>query len=314
MSKIHLGIVGAGFIANEHLKVIKKIKVFRIIGITSRTNKNSYYLAKKYNIDKVYKNYKDMAKNNKIDAFLVLVSADQVFNVLNNLISFKKPFFAEKPPGLNADQTLKLSAKCKKFGTLNMIGFNRRYYSIFHKGLKIINKHGKLLGISIEGHERFWKIAKKLNNKIRNSWIYANSTHTVDLLRFFAGNAKLIKTIKSTYLEKKGDQFSAIIKFKNGIIGNYFSHWYSPGGWSVKLYGEGVTVQFKPLEVGIWIDKNLKKHKILPHDQDLKYKAGFFQQMLAFKTFLQEKKHQWPAQDLKESYETMKLAKKIFSD
>ena len=111
MSKIHLGIIGAGFIANEHIKVVKNIKYFRIIGITSRTNKNSYYLAKKYNIDKVYKNYKDMAKDNKIDAFLVLVSADQVFNVLNNLISFKKPFFAEKPPGLSADQTFKLSAK-----------------------------------------------------------------------------------------------------------------------------------------------------------------------------------------------------------
>ena len=87
MSKIHLGIIGAGFIANEHIKVVKNIKYFRIIGITSRTNKNSYYLAKKYNIDKVYKNYKDMAKDNKIDAFLVLVSADQIFNVLNSPIS-----------------------------------------------------------------------------------------------------------------------------------------------------------------------------------------------------------------------------------
>ena len=89
MSKIHLGIIGSGFIANEHIKVIKRIKVFRIIGITSRTNKNSYYLAKKYNIDKVYKNYRDMAKDNKIDAFLVLVSADNVsiFAVTSSIVT-----------------------------------------------------------------------------------------------------------------------------------------------------------------------------------------------------------------------------------
>ena len=69
-----------------------------------------------------------------------------------------------------------------------MVGFNRRYYSVLHKGNNIIKKHGKLLGISIEGHERFWKIRDNVNTKIRKSWIYSNSTHTIDLLRFFGGN------------------------------------------------------------------------------------------------------------------------------
>ena len=314
MPKIKIGIIGAGNIAVEHLKVLKNFKDFSVLGIVSRTQKKAKKLGKKFGIKKIFSSIDEMMTSDQLDGVLILVSANNSFKIAKRIIPYQVPFFLEKPPGLNHRETKILYNLTRKHITKNMIGLNRRFYSVFHQGIKIIKKHGKLLAVLIEGHERFWKIAKKLNNKIRNSWIYANSTHTVDLLRFFAGNAKLIKTIKSTYLEKKGDQFSAIIKFKNGIIGNYFSHWYSPGGWSVKLYGEGVTVQFKPLEVGIWIDKNLKKHKILPHDQDLKYKAGFFQQMLAFKTFLQEKKHQWPAQDLKESYETMKLAKKIFSD
>ena len=45
----------------------------------------------------------------------------------------------------------------------NMIGLNRRFYSVFDQGMKIIRKHGKLLGILIEGHERFWLLKKRKN-------------------------------------------------------------------------------------------------------------------------------------------------------
>ena len=66
-----------------------------------------------------------------------------------------------------------------------MVGLNRRFYSVFHKGIKKINEKGKLLGLHIEGHERFWKINNILSSKIRNNWIYVNSIHTIDLLNFF---------------------------------------------------------------------------------------------------------------------------------
>ena len=41
MSDISLGIIGAGEIANEHLRVIKAINGVKVIGITSRTLSNS---------------------------------------------------------------------------------------------------------------------------------------------------------------------------------------------------------------------------------------------------------------------------------
>ena len=46
--------------------------------------------------------------------------------------------------------------------------------------------------------------------------------------------------------------------FKDGKIGTYQSNWYSPGGWLVKLYGEGVTVIFDPLESGYYKNTNNK--------------------------------------------------------
>ena len=92
-----------------------------------------------------------------------------------------------------------------------MVGFNRRYYSIFHKGLDVIDKHGRLLGVSIEGHERFWKIVNGgFPDTVKENWIYANSTHTIDLLRLLGGEIKSIHTLSKRLKEKNGDQFVRI--------------------------------------------------------------------------------------------------------
>ena len=100
------------------------------------------------------------------------------------------PFFVEKPPGLNFSEIKKLCKKLKKYKLKNMVGYNRRYYSNFKKGLKLINDKGGLLGLIVEGHERFWKITDKISNVNRENWLYSNSSHTIDLLRFFGGEIK----------------------------------------------------------------------------------------------------------------------------
>ena len=122
----------------------------------------------------------------------------------------------------------------------------------------------------VEGQECFWKIVgRDLPDEIRQNWIYGNSTYTIDLLRFFGGEITAIDAHSKRLNEKNGDQFVAAMEFESGALGTYTSHWYSPGGWSVFLYGEGVTVKFKPLEKGVWIDTEFREHKILPDKVDL---------------------------------------------
>jgi predicted dehydrogenase len=194
-----------------------------------------------------------------------------------------------------------------------MVGFNRRYYSIFHKGIKIIREHGKLLGVAVEGHERMWRVRglNKFSDPVLENWIYANSVHTIDLLRFFGGEVLDLKSITHKYLEPKGDQFAAVMELESGALGNYSAHWHSPGGWRVVLYGEGVTVEFKPLEAGRWTDRDFKTYEIEPDDADKRFKPGFYRQMEAFYKLVQNDTPEWPMLDLYGSYQTMLLAEKM---
>lgn len=313
MKKISIGIVGAGLITDTYLSIIKKTKLFEVLAIASRTVSKAKNISKKYGIKNYYDSYLEMIDKNNLDGIFILVSADQIYKVTNEILDFKIPLFLEKPPGLSYKEASTLAKKAKKKKVLNMVCFNRRFYSNFEKGLNLISSKGKLLGVSIEGHERFWNLKKYKNKKILEAWIYANSIHTIDLLRFFGGEISRVFSVKNSLNQKNGDQFKALIEFKNKALGSYTSHWHSPGGWNVKLFGEGVTVIFDPLENGYSIDEKFNK-KIIKNDKyDNIFKPGFYQQIKSFRRLIEKKKLRYPAQDLKSALKTMELIKKISS-
>ena len=290
---IKLGLIGAGNIAKEHLSVIHHLDNISVTGITSRTNSKANQLAKQFKIDNVYNDYNELINKSELDALMITVSADQIYQLVKDLIPYKIPLFIEKPPGLVPDQTKVLVELANKYHVSNMVGYNRRYYSIFHRGLEIIKKHGQLLGVTIEGHERFWKIGNIDRPKIiLDNWIYANGTHTIDLLRFFGGDIKYINTFTTKLKERNGDQFVASLEFDSGV---------------------GVTVEFKPLEKGIWFNTDFQRNEIVPDEIDQKFKPGFYRQMKAFVKIVNTEKLTWPDMDLEDAFKTMKLAEKFLN-
>ena len=314
MKDIKIGVIGAGWMAEQHLSVLSGVGGAKVVGITSRTLSRAQALAQKFNIGCCVAGLNEMISEAKPDALLVLVSEESMFDVCAQLLKdYHLPLFIEKPAGLVPEETRCLADLACVNRVPTMVGYSRRYYSIFHKGIKIIRQHGKLRGVVVEGHERMWRVREmnKFSDKVLKNWIYANSTHTIDLLRFFGGEPRNISAIVHNRIEKKGDQIAAIMEFDSGAIGNYSAHWYSPGGWRVVLYGDGVTVEFKPLESGRWIDKEFKITEIVSDEVDVKFKPGLYRQMEAFVRLVSDKVMDSFALDLDGAYKTMLLAEKL---
>ena len=114
MSKIKLGIIGAGFISEKHLEVLSSLDNISIEAISSRTLSKAKKLAKKFNIKFIYKNYLDFFSKLNLDGILILVSAENIYKITKTLLKYKKPLFIEKPIGLNISETEKLINLNKK--------------------------------------------------------------------------------------------------------------------------------------------------------------------------------------------------------
>ena len=103
-----IGIIGAGNIAIEHLKVLSSIKSVKLSSIYSRTKKKSEILSKRFKIKKVYSDLDEFITNCSCDGIYILVSASQIFNITKKLLPKKIPLFIEKPAGLIPKETLEL--------------------------------------------------------------------------------------------------------------------------------------------------------------------------------------------------------------
>lgn len=311
---IKLGLIGAGFVAGQHMNAINGHPKAQAVGLTSRSRDKADTFAKEYNIPHVYGAITELVEQAKPDALMVMVSPNNMFSVCREALSFGLPVFMEKPAGLTPELNLELAEIADKNGIKTMVGYNRRFYSIFRKGMEIIRKNGPLYGILVEGHERIASVhaSGRFSDDTIANWIYANGTHTIDLLRFFGGEITKVKANASRWQEAGGDQFSATIEFRNGAIGTYVSNWLSPGGWRAVLYGKGVSVEFNPLEKGIWTDSKFKTHEIDPDPEDEKYKPGFYGQLDCFCRLVSGQNVD-NFQNLRTSLQTMKLAQSIAS-
>lgn len=313
MKKIRIGIIGAGWAARQHLGVIRALDGMEAAGIVSRTRTKAEALAREFGIPVCADDLAGLVRTARPDGLMVLVSADQMPAVITQALPYRLPLFAEKPPALTCADTARLADLARETGTPTMVGFNRRYYSIFHQGLEVIRRHGRLRGVTVEGHERMWRIRDggKFSEEVMAAWIFANSTHTIDLLRFFGGDVESLAACAQARLEKNGDQFAAVMRLSSGAIGQYQAFWYSPGGWSVRLYGDGVTVVFQPLEKGCWIDRDFQTHDLAPDPADQEFKGGFYGQMKAFADLIRTGRKAWPLADLEDALRTMRLAEGI---
>ncbi len=306
---INIAIIGAGYIAEEHIKTMKATKKFNITGIYSRTFVRAKKISNQYKIRKTYKSLKEIFSKQKPDAIAVFVSAENMYKILAQVMKYKIPIFLEKPAGLTYNETKRLKNLSIKYKTKNMVALNRRFYSIFRKGIDFLKKRGGIKSFLIEGHERFWKIKNTINNKVYKNWIYANGVHTLDLIRFFGGEIKDFKSFSNNHKEYKN--FTISLKFQNNVTGTYISNWNSPDGWAVKLFGNDFTVVFKPLEKGFIINKNFKIKEIMPDKNDKKFKTGFYEQLITFYDLVLTGKLKSPGQNLNDLTKTVKIIRSI---
>ena len=72
ISDVRLGIIGAGQIAREHLKVIKDMDGVIAVGITSRTTSKAEDLTQSYGIEQVFEKIDDLIKKCVPDDLMVL--------------------------------------------------------------------------------------------------------------------------------------------------------------------------------------------------------------------------------------------------
>ena len=301
-------LIGFGDIAQKYLPVLNELNC-EVIGVVTKNYESALLKSKKYSIPQAYKSIKDIPIS-ECDFLMNLTSADMIEPIMQEIIPKKIPIFTEKPVGFGTDKIQKLIEQNYKINCPIMVGTNRRFYSIFHQAFDFLKEHDKEIeSIKIDAPERFSDINQvKFNAKIKENWMFANSIHCIDLIRFFGGD---VKEIESNSNISKYD-FNANGICNNDIDFSYSSNWKKQSKWNISLFADDVKIIFEPLENGKIITKN-QEIEINPSQEDIKFKPGFYGQISHFlENFVKKSEKKWPASNLEDHKKSIKLIEDIF--
>ena len=312
---LRVGLIGAGLIARQHLTAMGRVPELLAVGLASRTRAKAEALASEFGLAQVYDSPGELVRQAKPDALMVLVSPQAMARVAVECLDFGLPLFLEKPVGLSVAEAEEAARVAGQKGVPNMVGFNRRHYSIFRKGLAKVLERGRLLSVLVEGSERMnvVRAAGRFSDEVLRAWIFANATHPIDLLRHFGGEPEEVCAFATSLHEPLGDQFVAALRFPCGVLGSFTGNWHSPGGWGVVLKGEGVTAEFRPLETCRLTYADGSAETLEPDADDLAVKPGFTGQLRAFAELARTGVLAPPCLDLAGALATMRLAGRLMA-
>lgn len=314
MKKFKFVLVGYGNIAKKHLEVFKDLDVF-FSASCNRSKEKREEAKQLWKIPNTYSDPEEMIEKEKPDGILITTSFLSNFSVAKRLIKYKIPILLEKPPATSYREAKMLSILSKKYNTPIMVGFNRRFYSIYLKAMELFGGRENISFIWIEWSEnpQYLKSMGYSEDEIK-LFNYANSLHGIDLIIYFCGELKNTKCWGRN-LGKKNElkwQMGFNANNKNGAVVSFYSNWDVPGRWRLMVDFLESRIVCAPLEeVKVLSFKDSLK-EIEPSQEDKIYKPGFYGQAKYFLDVVKEKrKIKWPACSIEDSLQSLKIAEDL---
>ena len=137
---VNWGIIGLGNIADKFASAFQQIQNAKLVGISSRTEKNLNQFRDKYNLEKknCYNNYQELIDSKNIDAIYIALPHNFHFEWILKSLKSNKNVLTEKPATVNKDQMQQIINFLDKNKLFFAEGFMYRFHPQTYEIVKII--------------------------------------------------------------------------------------------------------------------------------------------------------------------------------
>jgi len=234
MSKLKVGVVGAGFAGRAHMEGYKNIEDVNLIAVCDVSKERAQEAAEKYGIAQFFTDYGDMLKISDLDAISVCLPNKMHEPVAVAALNAGKHVLCEKPLASNAEEAAKMVEASGKSKKLLAMSLNFRYEGR-SLTLKKMIESGKL------GEIYYAKTSMLRTNSIPRGWFHVKersgggplldlASHMLDVTWWLMGCPEPVTASGITYA-------------KLGVAGK------GMGIWGVG-YGDG-PVDIEDLAIGL---------------------------------------------------------------
>ena len=234
MSKVEIGLVGAGPIAIEYAKVLNQFnKQVNLSCVVTRSKENHLKIKRIFPKIKKVDTVEILYKKYRPKIVIVAINELAILKIYKKILRFNWVILFEKPLGLNYFEAKKIISNIPRhIIKKTFIAYNRRNYESILKIKKIVKNKKKPISLVINDQQSpndltllgyHKKIIKNLN--------YVNSIHLIDLILYIC-RGEIIK-IKKIFRNKYF--IFCKIFFNSGDYVFYYSKWNIPGRMSISI-------------------------------------------------------------------------------
>ncbi len=229
---VRCAVIGTKNIAGQHIPVLQALPEAEVAALCDIDPEAVNATAREFGVRQTFTSVDELQAWGEFDAVYVLVSVLAVAGVAEHFIRAGVPTFLEKPPGLYSADTERLAQAVRETGTTAMVGFNRRFYTCLQAGREALLDTGDVVSVTVHADEVAgdkWD-GSKFPPEVAMRWVYANSIHALDLLRYLGGDVASVTPMVRQRALPKPDSFSALLEFESGAVGRAIADHFGPKG------------------------------------------------------------------------------------
>lgn len=276
MKQIKVALIGSGKTMEEYIKVIRSFEksFVNIVGIYSRNFKHSYKTKVKFKIKKNFQSIQDMYNYSSANVVIIVVSAENLVEVIKEASKYDWKIFTEKPLGINFKQTNEIKTFLDKKINDVYIGLNRQYFGSTIQLLGLLKKDKSKRIINIFDQQQYYS-----NKLLSKNLMYTNSIHLFTYCPLLA-RGKLKKIIE--IINEKKHIIKKLI-YSSGDIIIFHSLWNKPGPWKIEISTINNYYMLNPLEKLFIRSKKIGTNRVSKlSNYDKNFKTGFKIQLVDF--------------------------------
>ena len=242
LKRVNLGIIGLGFQGRIHLRNSLHLKGVNVVGVADVSEKALNY-ARKIGVKKVYKNYEELLKDDRLDAVVIGLPNFLHLESVIKAAEAGKDVFLEKPLARNVKEGEKIVSCVKKNNIRLMVGYDLRFHHVTREIYKKL-KSGFFGEVQIAEATNvsggpFSPRSDRIGPVPVPSWWFDKElvgggalldlgSHMIDLLTWYFGEVDYIKCyFEYAFNLDLEDTAACVLKFKNGPLATVKVGWFS---------------------------------------------------------------------------------------
>ena len=284
MSKVKIGIIGAGYIGGVHAGVLARDERVQVTAVHDVVPECAEKLARMHNITATAT---PLELLERCDAVFITTPNTRHVSLSLAAIESGKHVFCEKPLATNLADAQTVYEKASKGRGVFQVGHNRRFAPVYVELKRLISETHKPQSAHVKMNRgELLKPVWTGDPEVTGGFLYETPIHMFDMMRFLFGEVETLHAFGSAHEYNEIDDFSVLLKFASGMHATLATaadaSWLFPFE-RVEVFCHHATLVTREME-SLTCSTNLEGHYTEQTMQQLsrEEKWGYVQEVRAF--------------------------------